>query len=236
LVGATQSACAAVVDQARALRWYVQDETTLRQVFHDVGVVNEFLSSVASKDGVDGSRPLANAFMFADLRGDGHIELICTISGGGQYFPTVLVVTKSGYGFTRASAYTGGAMDVPDFDKMLINADDGKQKQILLPRWLKGYPGAFPGPIVYDIYQYAYGQLKRADLQYAGYYRSALLPKLSAQVAALRATPSSGHAEIDRRRVAEIAALNEGIQAMREMLRSGIIPEFRYDGHLAKRN
>ena len=47
---------------------------------------------------------------------------------------------------------------------------------------------------------------------------------------------SSGHTEIDHRRTAEIAALDEGIRAMREMLRTGVIPEFRYDGHLAKRN
>ena len=64
-------------------------------------------------------------------------------------------------------------MDVPNFDKILISADGGKQKQVLLPCWLRGYPGAaIPGPVVYDIYQYAYGQLRRADLQYAGYYRS----------------------------------------------------------------
>jgi hypothetical protein len=234
LVAISHQTYAGVVDRARALRWSVQNETAMQKIFHDIGVVNEFLRSVASGDGVDGSPPLANAFTFADLLGDGHIELVCTISDGGQSFPTVLVVAKSGNGFTRTSAYTGGAMEVPDFDKILISADGGKQKQILLPRWLKGYPGAFPGPIVYDIYQYAYGKLKRADQQYAAYYRSVLLPKLAAQVASLRAAQPSGDVENDHQRIAKISALEESIEAMREMLRTGVVPEFHYDAHPAK--
>jgi hypothetical protein len=78
---------------------------------------------------------------------------------------------------------------VANLKDVIIDPDGTGRRALLLPRWLKYYPGAFPGPIFYDIYDYTAGRLIRADLRHPAYYHNVLLPRLAKEMAAI-STPA----------------------------------------------
>jgi hypothetical protein len=219
------AARASQISEARALPWTVSDEANLRRLLPDVGAVNRFIQAVLPKPTDDNPAPLTNEYAFADLRGDGKVELVCSLSDGGRFFSGIAVIAKTASGFVYAKADDGGALDIPALDHVLVSADGRPGLELLLPRWLGVYPGAAPGPIVFDIYAYADGRLKRADTQFSDYYRKVLLPDLEAKIERLRSAPTSGNAEIDARNAADIDAHLKGLRAMQAMLEAAPGPQ-----------
>jgi len=115
-------------------------------------------------------------------------------------------------------------MDVPDLKDVVVDVNGHGRMGLLIPRRLGSYKGAQPVPLVYDIYDFKKGQLREADLQFGGYYREKLLPRLRSKLNADLNLPKSGYSDIDGKTDAEIATLRVGISAMDKMLTSGHIP------------
>jgi hypothetical protein len=212
------AACASPLTDARALPWTVAGKPALVKQMPDVAAVNRFIQQVLPKPVDDNPVPVTDAYTFADLHGDGKLELIFTLSDGSRFFSGIAVISKVPGGFAYAKADDGGALDIPDLDEVLISADGGPGKELLLPRWLGVNPGATPGPIVYDIYAYTDRELKKANLRYANYYRTVLFPKLEARIAELRDKPSTLDTATELRRSDDIAARTKSLQAMQAML------------------
>jgi len=218
------NALASPLGELLSAPWTVENRASLQRLLPDNQAVSKLLQNILPRESDESSLPKTNEYTFADLRGDGALELICTLTDGGRFFPTVLVIEKGTSGFSYSSAYDGGAMDIPDLGEVIISADDGPQKQLLLPRWLGMYPGAWPAPIIYDIYKYSDGSLRRADLIYQSYYKNVLIPKLKGELAALLAGSKASQSEANDYRSAEIAAREKALQAMVEMSKTGIVP------------
>jgi hypothetical protein len=216
------SARATLPAQAMKLDWTEPSRAALQAAFPNVAAVNEFIQAVLPKASDDNPLPLADHYAFADLNGDGRLELIVTRSDGGRFFPTVTVITKGSLQFSAADAYDGGALDVPDLKDVIIDPDGTGRRALLLPRWLGLYPGAFPGPIFYDIYDYTGGRLVRADLRHAAYYRDVLLPRLAKAMAAVN-TPA--YDAPPAWRTADVAARQKAYTAISDMLRTGRMPK-----------
>ncbi len=104
-----------------ALSWTAGSKTALLRAFPDVPSVGALVEAVLPKSEDDDPEPHVGEFTFADLQGDGKPELICTLSDGGRFFPTVLVISKRPEGFAAAQAYKVGALDVPGLAEV-INA------------------------------------------------------------------------------------------------------------------
>jgi hypothetical protein len=225
---ASSMAAAAPNDDAKKVDWVDRERDRLVSAFPTVAAVNAFIQSVLPPARDENPLPVASEFMVTDLNGDGSLQLMTNLSDGSRFFPTIIVISKTLGNFRVARAYDGGALDVPDLRDVVIDADGNGRHQLLLPRWLGGmYPGASPGPIVYDIFDYDYGQLKRANLRHAQYYRSTLLPRLASKLASLRAAPTTGHPDMDKHRLEEIAADQKAYSAMSDMLLTGWIRIYR---------
>jgi hypothetical protein len=210
-------------ERAMKLDWTEPSRAVLQAAFPNVVAVNEFIQAVLPKPTDDNwlPLPLADQYMFADLNGDGRLELVVTRSDGGRFSSIVTVIAKGTEQFSIAEADDGGALDVPDLKDVIIDPDGTGPRALLLPRWLDIYPGAFPGPIFYDIYAYTAGRLVRADLRHAAYYRDVLLPRLAKQMAVVNTPAYDGPPAW---RAAAFAAKKKAYDAMTEMLRTGRIP------------
>jgi hypothetical protein len=209
---------AITVETAKKLSWHAEGKRELLRNFSNVQAVNEFVGGVLPKPQEGDPAPDIKNFAFADLDNSGSLELVCSLSDGGRFYPTVLVVSNVNGEFVYSKAYNGGGMDVPDIDKIIVDTNGHGQIGLVIPRRVGPYQGTRPVPIVYDIYEFKDNHLQRNNLKYINYYRTKLIPGLRSELQEKMNVSSSDNAEIDTRRTEEITALRTGIEVMEKTL------------------
>jgi hypothetical protein len=207
---------AATVLQAGSIAWTLSNEPALRGLFKDAESTEEFLREVVHVNTNDEPQVKVGDCRFAQLTGDESEQLLCTLSDGSRFYPTLVVIRNESRKFHYDEISTGGALDMPMLAKVVVELDPSGARGLLIPRLMGPYQGARPTPVAFDLYAYRGGKLVNVNGQYPEYYRQILLPQLKNELSKeISVSPlrNAGGESLRQERITALRETIEGIEA-----------------------
>lgn len=206
---ASVSASATTLATASQLNWSTAGGARLQRAFPDVESVTQFIREVVNRpDEYDEAR--VHEYRFADLRGDGQLELVCTLNfGGAEWNQTLLVVSRNGAEFVASTAESNGR-EIDDLQRRVVDLDHDGRNELLVPTLLGNYRGARPTAEMIHVYKLDGARLYLADNEFPGYYRLREA-ELRRKVADLDRQAMAGDAQAEALRQEQMAAYRQEI-------------------------
>jgi hypothetical protein len=128
---------------------------------------------------------------FADIDGDGKLELIATLDYSGRsFFSSVIVVKKGKAGFTYSVVHSNG-ISVLDLPSRLVDVNQDGRKELLVEQYMDQYEGAMRVPVETAIFEWTGDKFVEASDKFPGYYRSVVIPKLEKDLAEVKSSSAS---------------------------------------------
>jgi hypothetical protein len=172
------------METARTQPWEAQNVEAIKELFSDKSSVNLFIQEVYAERTSIVVEPILCEHEITDMKDDGRIELVATLSEGGRFCNTIYVVENVNGAFKTYKIYGDGS--ITDLKSRIIDLHRDGLKQVLVPRFLAPYDGANPIPIIDDIYEWRGGVgFRKANASFKEYYRS-LLPRLQSELEDVR--------------------------------------------------
>lgn len=127
--------------------------------------------------------------MFADIDGDGQLELLATLDSSGRaFFTSVITVRKNKGKYTYSEAFSNG-ISIQDLPSRLVDLNHDGRKELLVKQYIDQYEGAMRAPVETVIFEWNGKKFVAASDKFPGYYRSVVIPKLQNE---LKAAQNSG--------------------------------------------
>jgi hypothetical protein len=169
VLAAGTPADATTIAAALKLDWSAANHARLQAEFPDAESVAQFVKEVVSRpDDYDHAK--VNEYRFADLQGNGQLELVCTLNfGGAGWNHTLLVVSRKGARFVADTAESNGR-EIDDLSHRVADLNRDGRQELLVPTRLGDYRGARPTPEMIHIYKLVDARLYLADNEFPAFY------------------------------------------------------------------
>ncbi|HET9555312.1 MAG TPA: HEAT repeat domain-containing protein [Anaeromyxobacteraceae bacterium] len=167
---------AAFADSLSAYSWATSQADGVSRVAWSAEQVSAFLESIMHPDDAIS----VGDFRFADLLGDGHLELVATIDYSGRtFFNHVLVVRRNGPAMFAVQQIK--AFDVRSLDGRIVDVDGDGRQELVLPEALTPYlSGPVPQVRWVAIYRWTGTVYEDSSRSFTAYYSTSILPALRA--------------------------------------------------------
>jgi hypothetical protein len=135
-----------------------------------------------------GSRSISQVgdFRFADLAGDGRLELVATVDySGREFFNSVFVVQKQssaiGYDVQEIEAW-----NVQSLEGVIKDLNGDRKFELVIPMLLTPYLGARSYAVWRGVFAYAGHEFLEDDLKFLSYYKTEFMPEVDKEISELR--------------------------------------------------
>jgi hypothetical protein len=218
---------AALVPQARLLRWTAGNAASLRALFADNRTVTRFLNEIDAEG--DPANPgliaATTEYRFTDLNGDGSLELVALADVSGRAFFNNLMIV-----YQTADAPIPARPLEPEFEGFLLRSVHGFEIESLDAALKDLDADGVPEIVASDLIEPDQGRTKRsatlpeiykwngrdydkASPKFGWYYRKVVLPALESELQRLEALPQPDQprerAELRERREKKLREIAE---------------------------
>ena len=131
-------------------------------------------------------------FTWADLQGDGTLELVATMDvNGREFFNTLIIFRRDPASKVTAEKLEGWM--IPDLQDVIRDLNRNGQDEFIIPTVLESFSTAdtITWPAVYRLEK---GKYVEASRDFSGYYDSDVLPHLDREIQSLQSEKSAGSA------------------------------------------
>lgn len=152
----------------------------------DKDAVVRLVNQVAGNEdpGDAATRDNIGEIAWADLAGDGRVELLVTVAGSRAFYNSLAVYMQDSSGKVSHHQQLTGWM-ISDLDKVVRDLDGDRHKELVIP--IQFPPGAYWGakpmagwPVVYRLQN---GKYVEASRDFPNFYDDEVLPQLQDQIA-----------------------------------------------------
>ena len=133
-------------------------------------------------------------FTWADLQGDGKVELVATMDVNGRaFFNALFILWKDSSGKVRAQELDGWM--IRDLHKVIRDLNGDGKDELIIPTVLVQYStaGTFTWPVVYRLENRKYVEASR---DFPGFYDDQVLPSLEKQIGDYQSKQEPGNQEM----------------------------------------
>jgi hypothetical protein len=171
---------------------------------------------------MEGSFSVVKGFTFAPLE-RGKIYLLAAVDTSQRDFFDDLLVRYCGSPTFRCTDAVIRDVEPHNFNEELVDLDGNGINEIVTKRWAGGYEGAATEAIYkYTIYKIVDGNAVDVSDRYKSYYESTLLPKMKANIAALRVQAAGYTKELELIDALDIAAQDDYRRRILKNARAGL--------------
>ncbi len=140
-------------------------------------------------------------FTWADLQGDGRLELVATMDVNGRaFFNALFVLWREPSGKVTSQELDGWTIRdlqkvIRDLQKVIRDLNGGGQDELIIPTVLFQYNTAatFTWPVIYRLEK---GKYAEASRDFPQFYEDQVLPKLEAQIRAYQSKRGQGNQDM----------------------------------------
>lgn len=153
--------------------WSTSDAQNVSTIQWTTDQISTFVTSAIHSD----SQVSIGDFAFADLLGDGRVELVASVDYSGRaFFNKILIIQQSGAGY---SVQTLPALNVHELSEVLVDLNSDGNQELLIPTPLTPYlGGSFPQAKWITIYGWSGSIYLDRSEDFSGYYIESILPAL----------------------------------------------------------
>jgi hypothetical protein len=199
----------AALSEAASLKWEQQSIVELERALPDLDAVQAFAREVLAKepgrdkDDLETDPPGLAGYKFADLKGDGGLELVCLLDYTGRMRPTELMVVENQNGhFHTAFLNAGeGGLGIGEVKRVVRELKGDGRSEILIPYALEPFTSpVVPTAHLEHVYVYQAGVLVQSDSAFLDYYKREVLPHLREQLRSItEQKPALDASNLDRK-------------------------------------